>query len=376
MKDDEIIAEAFRELEDILSSYPLGKLVSYKKDNRGTVNTSFIVEIQTNAASDRFFLRRYKAGIIEDELVFEHAIIDHLIANGFHLVAGVIKTRDGQSFVKRLSGEAPIFYALFEFLEGEDRYTWIDPACTLNEIRSAARVLAKFHQAVYGWTPPGKRLEPKIAAFLPLLSAQISACLQRPKQTGFDAYLLANEPRVQAHLGGTLRTLLDPVYADLPQLVIHSDFHPGNLKFQDEEVVGLFDFDWSKIDARCFDVALAIVYFFSSWKEANDGRLDLDGLRAFLQAYQHASLGGPGPGPLNHKELECLPAMICAGNLYVLNWAIQDYYHKEVDAQEYLRYLRHCVNLIRWFEDDLWRAQLEDVIASVESPSTLESSRK
>ena len=50
-------------------------------------------------------------------------------------------------------------------------------------------------------------------------------------------------------------------YKDLIHMVIHCDFHPGNLKFQNNAITGLFDFDWSKVDVRCFDVALAIIYF-------------------------------------------------------------------------------------------------------------------
>jgi homoserine kinase type II len=74
--------------------------------------------------------------------------------------------------------------------------------------------------------------------------------------------------------------------SDWPSIVIHCDFHPGNLKISAEEIVGLFDFDWSKIDLRCFDVALAGWYFFTSWRGELDGALRLAEFRTFLNTYQ------------------------------------------------------------------------------------------
>jgi homoserine kinase type II len=45
------------------------------------------------------------------------------------------------------------------------------------------------------------------------------------------------------------------------------DDHPENLKFSDDKGVGIFDFDWSKIDYRLFDVARSRVYFTSLWND-------------------------------------------------------------------------------------------------------------
>jgi homoserine kinase type II len=97
----------------------------------------------------------------------------------------------------------------------------------------------------------------------------------------------------------------------------------------------MFDFDWSKLDARIFDVGLAMVYFFLSWDEADNGALRLDELELFLNAYQNKLADGYGIGPLTPEEQVHLPELIAAANLYVMNWALQDYYHKPV-PREYL----------------------------------------
>ena len=352
------------ELKEILSQYDLGELLDYEKDVRGTVNTSYTIETATPTGKKRYFLRRYKWWINEEELICEHSVITHLMQNGFDLVAGVLKTRDGRTYIRReYEGEAA-FYAIFEFLRGEDKYTWIDPICEASEIISAAETLARFHQAMAGWKAQGKRQEPRIIELLQNLSEKITAWQDQKKGTVFDAYLAQNKRLVYQHIGATIDALEQPRFAQLPQVLAHCDYHPGNLKFSQGEVVGLFDFDWSKVETRTFDIGLALVYFFSSWKPETDGQLRLDDMGLFLSAYQAALQGDKRVGPLTGAERQSLPFMIQAGNLYVMNWALLDYYQKEVDADEFLGYLRHHVRMIPWIEDEGVRTRIEGAIAA------------
>jgi homoserine kinase type II len=352
------------ELKEILSQYDLGELLGYEKDVRGTVNTSYTIETATPAGKKRYFLRRYKGWIKEEELIFEHSVITHLMQNGFELAAGVLKTRDGRTYIRREGEEGAAFYAIFEFLRGEDKYTWIDPICEASEIRSSAVTLARFHQAMAGWKAQGRRQEPRIIELLQTIPGKISAGLEQKKNTAFDDYLAQNQRLVNEHLKSTIDTLGQARFARLPEVVAHCDFHPGNLKFSQGEVVGLFDFDWSKIETRTFDIALALVYFFSSWKPETDGRLRLEGVSLFLSAYQSALQGDKKVRPLTGAEQQSLPLMIQAGNMYVMNWALLDFYQKEVDANEYLGYLHHHVRMIPWIEDKDNRAGIEQAIAS------------
>ena len=67
-----------------------------------------------------------------------------------------------------------------------------------------------------------------------------------------------------------------------------------------------------------------------------------------------------GIGPLGHREIEILPVMVKASNLYVLNWDVDDYYIRKPNPFEYLIYLQHNVRTMRWIEDN-WD-NLKDVI--------------
>ena len=341
------------ELNSILENYSLGELVDFEQDRRGTVNTSFTIEMEQDGQRRKYFLRRYKRGIREEEILFEHSLINHLLDAQALPVAHLYPTLEGKTYLHRSVGpddHEGAFYAIFDFLPGEDRYTWVDPICTPEELVNSAITLAQFHQAVDGFQPIGKRLEPKILDLLPVISHTVTVCPEIVKYTDFDAYLLENLELVLKDIDSTLAVLEASQVSGLPQMIVHCDYHPGNLKFQQSQVSGLFDFDWSKVDLRSFDVGLALWYFCASWKAPVDGELRLDNLATFLGAYQGYLRAQAGALPLSPLEAHYLPYLINAGNLYVLNWTILDFYSKDVDPREYLIYLRHSVNFTRWFE--------------------------
>jgi homoserine kinase type II len=355
------------EIEEILSHYDLGRLAGLERNERGFVNTSFAIETVSGAGQGKYFLRKYKRGIREEEIQFEHSLIDHLVAEKSPPVARLHRTRAGKTYLQRFEGpgdQEGSFYAIFDFLPGEDRYTWVGPNCPDVELGESAAVLAQFHDAASRLKPEGRRVEPKILELLPVIAQNAASCLQKSKNTLFDACLIENLPQLRQNLAETMARLARAEAQSLPEVIVHCDFHPGNLKFEAGHVVGLFDFDWSKVDKRCFDVGLALWYFCASWEGERDGELRLGQLRTFLGAYQEALRGRPGLGPLSAVEGRFLGAMISASNLYIFNWTIDDYYRKEVDPQEYLVYLRHSLNFSRWFQDPANRSRLEETIVS------------
>lgn len=356
-----MIPAAESEIEFVLSFYRVGRLVDYQRNERGYVNTSFAIETELHGRREMYFLRRYKTGVTADEIQFEHSIIQHLLAKGIKLVAPVIETKAGETFLSRQSEseDTLVYYALFKFLSGEDRYTWVDPRCSQSELVNAAIVLAQFHQAVADLQPRGRKTEPKIFELLRSIPAHLEACLTSRKDATIGSYLQEHADLISGHINRTRVEINQYDCRICPQIVIHCDFHPGNLQFTGSQVTGLFDFDWSKIDLRCFDVGLALFYFFASWDGDQDGHLRLEEAGLFLQSYQAAFVSPGGIGPLSSEELDCLPAMIRAGNLYVLSWALMECFNKETDSAEYLVYFRHAVNTVQWLEAEANLARLQ-----------------
>ena len=335
--------DAAAELRAVLAAYDVGELQASARDLRGTVNTSFFVDTLKDGRRSRHFLRRYKPTILRDEIRFEHALIQHLTDRGQCPVARVHPTREGSTVVER--GGA--FYALFDYLPGEDRYTWVRPRCSPAELSAAGRLLAQFHSDVATFRPTGHREEPRILRLLTVMAREWDrACLRQ----GSDAYLRY----VHSHADDVRRWLAEVSSAlrrsarGLPKVINHSDYHPGNLKFVGAQISGLVDFDWAKVDLRAFDVALATWYFCASWESPADGRLRLREAEAFLRGYQDRLREPAAIPPLSPAEMAVLPDLIHAGSLYILYWGLRDYLSKPVDPEEYLVYLRHSVNTTRW----------------------------
>lgn len=357
------MSDTLAELAAIIAHYDIGELTACERDRRGYVNTSYAIQTTAEGQSKRYFLRQYKQEITEAEIVFEHSIINHLLEKNFGLAARVLRTRAGQTYVWQ-----DAFYAVFDFLPGDDKYTWVNPLCSDQELQNAAVILARFHHAVADLQPQGRRRQPPIVDLLPSIAQNAAQRIQQAVRQGsrqagstvFDVYLKTLND-IPGSIQNTLRALEQRDCPEMIRQVIHGDYHPGNLKFQGDRVTGVFDFDWSKIDVRCFDVALAVMYFCAVWHR--DGRLDLERAATFLNAYQAALY------PLNDAELQCLPHMICAGNFYVLHWTIGDFYSNLAgieDPHEYLRYLQHNARLARWLRAN-WNA-LEEMTHEIKNP--------
>ncbi len=169
-------------------NYDIGELVGVKKLDRGYVNVSYEIETSKNGKKTKYFFRRYKKGIREDEVRFEHSIVKHLMKKHFDLVAGLIFKKDGGSYVKEVmknNGEER-YFAIFQYLEGEDKYTWDNPACSIRELQDSARVLARYHDAVSDLKPEGRRYEPKINELLPAISGNLMKYAKRTGNTKID----------------------------------------------------------------------------------------------------------------------------------------------------------------------------------------------
>src|SRR5258705_399761 len=164
------------DLKQILSRYDVGMLTSAEKLTRGYVNTSYAVTTRNPASlgvnggkqGRKYLLRVYRPGIQEQEIVYEHSIIHHLMVHHFDLAAKLIPALNGATYL-RVPSDSKLFCALFEYLPGKDKYSWIRPNCRPGEVVESAATLAQFHATVSGLAPDGFRAEPTIINLLPLI---------------------------------------------------------------------------------------------------------------------------------------------------------------------------------------------------------------
>ena len=347
--------EIFDQLKTIVAKhYDIGQVMSAERNPRGYINASYDIEAERDGTRTQYLLRQYRSGTHENRICFEHALMKELLSRGFGFSPRLIATKHGTTYAKvaenRKEGEKESFVAVFSYLPGEDKFTWDDPLCTVEELETAAEVFAHYHNAIYGWEGVSSWEEPRIIDQISLMRKQWRVQGQEVGDSPFNSYFLEYSDSLFGVLDSAMFFPTKEVYDGLPHLAIHGDFHPGNLKYSQGKISGLFDFDWAKMDTRCFDVGLAIFYFCTSWGVNSDGDLLVDRVELFLDSYQKAAKETATLGPLTTLELQILPQMIVAGNAYILDWIRGEFCETRPDADEFLRYLRHGVKLMKWLE--------------------------
>lgn len=349
-------------IEIVENLYDIGKVTEVYEIFGGYINRNFGIVVQKNGIILNYFVRQYKLGATEDEITFEHALINHSIANGLTIAAGVIVNREGTTYVKPSNSRN--LFAIYEFLEGEDTYAWDNPTLNDEEYASAAEVLAIFHNASKGFDPKGmERAEKKILDFVPTFPETFKRIAKKTRDTQFYRYYINNLDNILQAMERT--RIPEEDVNKMPFNPIHCDFHPGNLKFQDNKVVGIFDFDWYKIDLRLFDVCFALVYFCSRWYNKHDGEMQLDKCADFLSTYQETLRKLGGLEPLNEVELKNLLPMLTASTLYLINWIVTTYHTDPgPNDNEYLAYLKHTVKLMYWIEAH--KPNIEEMVATIQ----------
>ena len=296
----------------VAEDWDLGEVVGVDQIFGGYSNLSFAVRTRTGAGERRYFVRKYGRSITEDEIRFEHALINHINGKGLHLAASVFRNKAGGTFVTRdeVHGGEPEtrHFAVYEMLEGLDKYTWVKNRLTDDEFDSAGRVLAQFHAMAHDFdsgglgasnrpscsscascAPPSRatpsRREPAAASST---STTWSGCR---RSTWPCAAAPSRRPSCRACRTCRCTATTTPATSS------------GSTATRP---CGLFDFDWSKLDYRIFDVAEGIVYFCSSWEGHDSGELWLDKSAIFLRAYQDEAARFATPAVVRRRA--CRPA--------------------------------------------------------------------
>jgi len=334
--------------------WDLGEVVRVERIFGGYCNASFGVWTRAGDGEHLYFVRKYNPAITEREVLFEHALLTHIDREGFGLASHVYPTRSGATFVTRdevVDGvDTTFFFAVFTMLTGEDKYTWLENRLTDKEFDSGARVLARFHHAGAAFDPGDlARAQPPIVEFVPTWAEDWPQLIAAGGDSACDRYLREKLPAILAVVakGAEIETGIE----GMPICATHCDYHPGNLKWVDEQGVGLFDFDWAKLDYRLFDVAQGICYFCTSWEGPDKGTLRLDKAEVFLRGYQDEAARWERPGRMSAEELTLLPRMIADANLYILNWDVTYFYGSpDSDVDEYLGFFLGQVSTMEYIE--------------------------
>ena len=292
---------------EVLNRYDIGTIASVTAAG-GTAGRTWRIE----SGGGAFLLRlRGVRTSSEPRLQFDHKLRANLVAHGVP-TATAVRTRDDLLWVRHYER----VYELYPFVVG--RAFCPD---SLTEVANAAKALAQFHAVGESFAPPQGWQEP-IAQYTTLgFSERTSHRLEDPSlQKENVAHLLDlavdRNQRKQIdwcleRIDGLTARYGPDVYAQLSGWIVHGDYTPANLLFDDEgEVVGVFDLDWSYPGLRCRDVADGL-YFFACeprridtadiWSLTDAAVFDAERCAVFLTGYQSVS-------ELSDLEMATIPA--------------------------------------------------------------------
>ena len=285
-----------------LGHYPLQEPLILDRDEVGIINDNWLV---TDGAGRRYMLRAYRRVRDTNRIAFQLAFQEHLFAAGFP-TAPIIRTRDGETsaFVEGSH------WALCGFVEGQvydfDRTV---------QSHEAGKRLAQFEAvaATFAGTvvaPPMESVNSR--NWLAPVSSHVwrtSALSDEHEKRLRELYA---ESEFQDELSFLSRWRREAVetwplerLAALPHAWLHCDYHGRNMVFEDDELVGLFDFDFITQGPRTFDIGRALFNF--GRERPGSTVLREEFCRAFLEGYESEQ-------PLTNEERAALPFMA------VFNW--------------------------------------------------------
>ncbi|MEM1099245.1 MAG: phosphotransferase [Planctomycetota bacterium] len=273
------------ELAIVLSHYNTGVLTEVREFARGSRKAPKLrLKAKDNEAG--FLLKRRAVGKDDPRKVaFCHAVQIHLADRQFPL-PHLIGTRDTNNSMLKHNEQT---YELFEYIKG----TGYD--FSLDATGDAGQTLGLFHKllldfesdydAARGTYHRSKSVHRAMQALPDALQRTAPADaspddFKRSQKIGkflADAYLDAAK-RVE-----------DEGYADWPNQVIHSDWHPGNMLFRGSRVVAVIDYDTCRFAPRVLDTANGALQFSirgggedpSQWPDD----VDLTRYKRFLRGY-------------------------------------------------------------------------------------------
>lgn len=219
-------------------------------DTVGLVNKTFIVEL----GDEIVVLRQFNSGTPRSQISFEVEVLCYLESQKFELSPRIIVN----NYNEQLTSYAGKIYMLQQFIPGEVRVTMDDvtrfEGATLNSFFEA---VARFSKATRNFVPSKWYPNSGLADYSRKMSTVLESAGERlpaSVKVSFEKY----ERAMMEFASRTLDALVLLEYDKLPKQLVHFDFHPGNVRYVDERVVGIFDYDTVRLDCRLSELGGAI----------------------------------------------------------------------------------------------------------------------
>ncbi len=144
-----------------------------------------------------------------------------------------------------------------------------------------------------------------------------------------DAYT-REQPRLSAEIARWREMSVDELdhfhYHDLPDTLIHGDFHADNIFFERRRLTGLLDFDFVRPDTRLADLAITIALdCVEEGTQAGVAIIDPDAVCVLIASYHAES-------PLSATELRLIVPVIRAFYIWLCSFSVLRWLDGQQDA--------------------------------------------
>ena len=194
------------------------------------------------------------------KLLFVYGAKEHLIKNGFNTIDRYYLNIDGEPYA--LVNED--LYTLSEWLEGRE--------CdfhNIEEVKIAARALARLHEASKGYDPPeNSKLKSDLGRWPSLMEKRIKSLdkmrdmvRKKNNKSSFDLLYIKSMEFYKEMGTKALNTLNQSQYskycaiAEEEKGFCHHDYTYHNIILSENNTVNIIDFDYCKREVRSFDIA-------------------------------------------------------------------------------------------------------------------------
>lgn len=222
---------------------------------------------------------------IASSIKFEIGLIEALIRNRV-AVAPVVKTLSKKEFVELSDGTA---IACFEFVNGKP-VELNNNIPDVSLIKQAAKALGKFHQATINLNlnPTGRRT----------IYSEFERALELKQK------IVVMFTDGKEFIGNVKETLERAKDIKTVWGIIHNDYNPSNILFQNSKLMSIVDFDWACPGPFLIDVGHGAVTWSTKEEEIEPDEKDFD---EFIRSYRQIS----PLGKFNDQELYFWAAYSC-----------------------------------------------------------------
>jgi homoserine kinase type II len=273
------------ELAVFLAEYDIGELVSFAGIPQGVENSNYFV----TTTRGKFVLTLYEKRVRPADLPFFLGLMAYLSSQSIPCPEPVLAW--GNTLLSTIAGRPA---TLARHLPGVSLEDWNAAHCF-----SVGKALAGLHVAAGGYT--GHR-----ANALGLMDWKALAA-----KTGDRADEIA--PQLARQIKEEIEYLSTAWPHGLPQGIIHADFFPDNVLFEEGEVSGIVDFYFACDDALAYDLAIAL----NCWCFAGSG-FDRARGKSLLDGYRSVR-------SLRADELQALPVLARGAALRFLLTRLYDW---------------------------------------------------